>query len=682
LKKLDLHIHTLSTEKDASFSFSIDVLNDYIDTKNLDIIAITNHNTFDLNQYKMIQEGIKIKVLPGIEVDLENGHILIISSDEQNSVEKFNHITDEIEDAIKGKKYLKFEEFVKIFSDLNEYLFIPHIEGKPKSLSYDVIERFGDYVFCGEVPNQSKFKILKRDPNFALTPLIFSDLRVSNDLSVESYSVKQTYLSIETSSFESVKAALRDNTKVFLNKFRTELFDATGSNDFLYPGVNIITGKRSTGKTVFLKNLFENNDNVKYIKQFELVQNQDDEEKDIETFKQEIKKDEYRFIDSHLSKFKDLATKISLIDIESNLKASNEYADNLVGFATDKRKKNHYSQTKIFSEEEFLSTPTPPVFKLIDSIVKILDHYDDEPILQKYLYEVNFKGLLRELIKKAKKFRYISKLKTEINDVLRSVQPILQSKTNTKKITNYDHLAHIKNEIMIDRFNTLVNKMKKDTEVFSSNMGDFRIIVNRKEISSAETLRKRLKTRGKVSHVFALYNQPYNYLKLMIKEGLANDIGVEKSFFEFDYEVKNRFGKPVSGGERSEFRLIRALKDAYDYDMLLIDEPESSFDNVFLRERINSLIKSISEHLPVVIVTHNNTVGLSIRPDYIYHMVKSVEKGIDVYEKYSGKPDSKKLKSIDGKAIDNFSSLIDSFESGEEAYNERKRDFYDVAKDR
>ena len=134
--------------------------------------------------------------------------------------------------------------------------------------------------------------------------------------------------------------------------------------------------------------------------------------------------------------------------------------------------------------------------------------------------------------------------------------------------------------------------------------------------------------------------------------------------------------------ERSEFRLMRALKDSFSYQMLLIDEPESSFDNMFLREEINNTIKEISRHLPVVIVTHNHTVGLSIKPDYIYHLVRDDTPDENKYFKYSGSPDSTYLKSKEGNKIRNYDALMNSFESGESAYEERKVDVYEVIKDR
>ena len=81
---------------------------------------------------------------------------------------------------------------------------------------------------------------------------------------------------------------------------------------------------------------------------------------------------------------------------------------------------------------------------------------------------------------------------------------------------------------------------------------------------------------------------------------------------------------PVSGGERSEFNLIQAIRDARNYDMLLVDEPESSFDNVFLKENINIMLKEMSREMPVIIVTHNSTIGASIQPDYIIYTERTI----------------------------------------------------------
>ena len=57
--KIDLHLHTISTEKDNEFTFDMETLQKYIKMNELSAVAITNHNKFDSTQYFNIVENIK-----------------------------------------------------------------------------------------------------------------------------------------------------------------------------------------------------------------------------------------------------------------------------------------------------------------------------------------------------------------------------------------------------------------------------------------------------------------------------------------------------------------------------------------------------------------------------------------------------------------------------------------------
>ena len=80
MKKIDLHIHTVSTVWDDGFSFDLQKLEKYVSEAKLNAIAITNHNVFDGNQFRTIGKTLGVVVFPGIEVSLDCGHILIISN--------------------------------------------------------------------------------------------------------------------------------------------------------------------------------------------------------------------------------------------------------------------------------------------------------------------------------------------------------------------------------------------------------------------------------------------------------------------------------------------------------------------------------------------------------------------------------------------------------------------------
>jgi len=64
MKKIDLHIHTISTNSDCYFEFSIEQLKNYIEKREIDGIAITNHNHFDLEQFQLISDSLTIVTFP------------------------------------------------------------------------------------------------------------------------------------------------------------------------------------------------------------------------------------------------------------------------------------------------------------------------------------------------------------------------------------------------------------------------------------------------------------------------------------------------------------------------------------------------------------------------------------------------------------------------------------------
>ena len=133
----------------------------------------------------------------------------------------------------------------------------------------------------------------------------------------------------------------------------------------------------------------------------------------------------------------------------------------------------------------------------------------------------------------------------------------------------------------------------------------------------------------------------------------------------------NLFGKTLSGGEKAEYNLLTKLRDSQKYDMILIDEPESSFDNPFLRSNIIQLIDDLARKSTVFISTHNNNLGVLIKANRLLYTEKTTSQDGITYRIYSGNYDDKELVSVDGSKKNNFTVLIDSMEAGESAYKER-----------
>lgn len=209
MKAIDLHIHTISTITDWDFTFSLDNLKKYIEKAKLDAIAITNHNKFNLEQFEEIRDAIDIHVFPGVEVDLENGHILVIA--ENSSLEEFSSKVQRVENKIKTQDCsINLMEFKNIFGNLDEYLLIPHIDKKPP-INAEILQELNDHIYTGEVSSPKKFIRMFKDKDQKLTPVLFSDSRISEK--VTDIKHQRTFLDIGDINLSSLKTALKDKTK-------------------------------------------------------------------------------------------------------------------------------------------------------------------------------------------------------------------------------------------------------------------------------------------------------------------------------------------------------------------------------------------------------------------------------------------------------------------------------------
>src|SRR5690348_565927 len=117
LKKIDLHIHTIPTFSDAPFTFSLEAFKRYVTEARLDAVAVTNHDLFNGAQFKQIRQFLGIDVFPGIEVNVEKGHVLIITDD--SDLPDFEAKADKVSKRItKIGDTMSLSELRSIFDDL------------------------------------------------------------------------------------------------------------------------------------------------------------------------------------------------------------------------------------------------------------------------------------------------------------------------------------------------------------------------------------------------------------------------------------------------------------------------------------------------------------------------------------------------------------------------------------
>jgi hypothetical protein len=280
MKKIDLHVHTVPTISDCHFEFDIHKLKEYVKLANLAAIAITNHNIFDLLQFEEIRQNLDIKVFPGIEIDLEKGHLLVISD---GDLTDFGIKCAEVTTKIKTKyDFISIAEFKNIFGDLNQFLLIPHYDKSPK-LPDEIIEKLKDHISAGEVQSQKKFIYCQKDDR-KLVPVIFSDCRIEETMT--DIPIRQTFIDCGEVTLTSLKQCLKDKSKVALSeKDGNRLFQIFDNGQYLSTGLNVIVGERSSGKSYTLEKINSKMDSIKFIRQFSLLQQDDanDEKKFVTT---------------------------------------------------------------------------------------------------------------------------------------------------------------------------------------------------------------------------------------------------------------------------------------------------------------------------------------------------------------------------------------------------------------
>lgn len=669
MKKVDLHIHTVPSISDKEFFFSLNSLKDYVEKLEIDCIAITNHNLFDKFQFEYIASELSIKVFPGIEIDLEAGHILLISENEY--LDDFALKCKRVTDLIKTKSdYISYEQLIEIFPLLSKYLLIPHYDKKP-NIKPETLVKLGDNIFCGEVTSIRKFKACLTESD-KLVPVIFSDCRFVEDM--PSFPSRQTFIDAADDSLTAIKGCLFDKNKVYLSKEDgNDFFQATDDGIILSTGLNVIIGERSTGKTYTLEKIINGFENVKYIEQFSLLQNDEEKFKELVTTRHSLVSENY------LKEFKDVIYSINEVDIKTNNQNLEKYLDSIKKFASESDKLDSFSKCKLYNETKFDLDDLDNLKVLIKATKLLLDNTEYKNIINKHIPDTNLKSLFIELIETYQEKHIKNLEKGFINDLTERIKDDLKIRSSSTSIEDVDfHKIQI-DKIKVDRFEEIIKKLHTEKIIDSKEIRGFKVIAKTKKYTGASQLQKKSKSKLTFSDAFNNYNAPYKFL-VSLRNIAIEETDYYKYFVDIEYKTLNKHGFPVSGGERSEFNLLHEISDALKHDILLIDEPESSFDNIFLKNEVNELIKEISKEIPVIVVTHNSTIGASIKPDYLVYTTKMIENDELIYKVYFGHPMSKTLKNSDDEEIQNIDILFNCLEAGEEAYYERKLKAYEILK--
>lgn len=676
MKKVDLHIHTSPSSYERNFQFSLEALKQYVQINKLDIIAITNHNHFDKEQFETISSNLDCVVLPGVEVDIESSHMLVIAP--VDKIAELNNSCNYLSNAIHSENdSISYDDFINNFLNYRDYILIPHIKKEP-SMKSTTIEKFGNYINIGEVKSAKKFESTKKEETF-YSPVFFSDIRMEdsykNEEGIYNFPSKSTFVDINSTEFGVLKQALSDKNKVFISENKkADEFSYLPDGTTASTKLNVIIGKRSSGKTYNLEHIYSSKDNrsenIKYVPQFSLTGKSEESK-----FKELVKDEQQRIISNYLEPLRKLTDRILDIDNEELNKIDN-YLTSLKEFATNQSLQDSYSKTKLFNEIKFDFLDNYDTRKIINALTVILDSEHNKDLIEKYLDRKQIVSLINDLVARRRKEYLEYKLKQSTDNIVTIIKDKLTTKSSMINISEVNLYEASKELILVNKYNDLVSKLKAKKNICELDVYRFKLIVEKDKFNNADEVKRELSTRIGISSQFnSNYNaNPFKYIKELVNVGIDRST-VYKSILSFKVKVINENGNELSGGERAEYNLLREIKGSESYDILLLDEPEASFDNPFIKDYIIEIIKELSNKTTVFISTHNNSLGMLMKPNKLIYTANED----NVFKVYNGEFGSKTLSTVNNDSIMSYDTIMEVMEAGSEAYNER-RNIYETFK--
>ena len=705
--KIDIHVHTKKTKQGDAETREIeaDRFHEIISSTEVKIIAITNHNVFDIEQYRkfVTEVGDDFQIWPGVELDVikdnRRGHLIVIVSPDK--VEDFSDTIFKLTEHSTPDKYTILLE--EVVSNLDKFmpLYIAHYhQKKPDLLDEDI-----DYIV---EKTANKSRVLKEATN-AVSAGIFishghasihgSDVQNWNQYQEQSKSLPDLRLPVE--SFEQF-CLLLDKNQVAINTLLDKkdpepisikpFKDETVLEIIVYDDINVFFGAKGTGKSDILTAI-AGYYSAKGItcKKFESGSVKLDDAYDLagKNLKLDLKDHEISYCNKEIELIR-LAQEVHITSIS---KYKQFFSDSLKNKKAQKIKIKDMPRVNTQNSErefELIQNSNGKVkeFKLFSENNTILEDVLGKENMGKLLSLLNeaIEGLDKKGFEKFSNEKsamlfnsMIEKFKFEITK--KTGAPAKPSETGFQKYAS----NRIKIELAVKNIIENISKKISINDEYVGNLGErgelyckTEIVIQDGNINEARF--KPLGTANKkplknFSRIMAdikenVYSQNlFNKIaELNEMEGI-NLIPTTLELIVFDkyFTINDEHYEP-STGEASMILLHRELSE--DKDIYILDEPEKSLGNEYINNVIVPLIKEKAKSgKKIFIATHDANIAVRTLPyNSVYrHHDKSG------YQTFVGNPFTNNLTNINNheNKINWKDISMRTLEGGRNAFGER-----------
>lgn len=699
--KIDLHCHTMATKIGDGDGRNVDYTT-FLSTLSgkVDLVAITNHNYFDYEQYQVFSNNDSVIVWPGIEIDIkEHGkryHCIVVSN--PKNIGDFLMAVSDLKKENADDYYLDLDGFISKFKNI-DCVVIAHYFTKENAFKDSMLDKlksaFHDINVFVE-PSSLRSATILQAHNYRC--LIGSDVENWNDYDYE----KLPVLKKRIDSYEKFKLLLQKDEQVIKTTLKEELFDEIEITPFaqypnnnqplkynIYRDVNVFFGGKGTGKTDILSSFkqyftaLNGKQNVSYYKAKEVA-------------------DEFKYLIKNQLTDEEFE-KLGFPDVSNQLARINEWEEVAVTPTSD-----YYMWKKISATNEnnkilgirnaiFFEDISLGIFndlkvtydKFKSSIAFIETTISEEDLLSQTEIDVlyNSLGIAKDkLFKKMRNEWIISKSLELEKFTIDKIKTLSECRTGEKsKPTDLGLFRLYKNlkrvEADLGAVKNLTSIPEKQLTNLLGTLEDKGDVFTKKLITTSTegSYYKFDRTKEKVvdasksieSCISNLYTSNFHTHISELKEKLVNFSSV-RDFVGYKTIVALSDGSiySPSDGEQSMLLLSKSLiKD--DCLVYILDEPELSVGHQYINRVIIPRIKMLAKQKKVIIIaTHDANIAVRTLP-YL-SVFRKYDSG--VYYNYIGSSlEQNMIEENHSIEVDWTNVSINTLEGGRDAFDERGR---------
>ncbi|WP_041959760.1 ATPase [Sulfurospirillum arsenophilum] len=700
---LDLHIHTSENEDDLNQDYNVDLLLSKIQETSKGstfLISLTDHNTINKFAYMKLLEKTK-NIILGVELHIWNTetkppyhcHIYFDMQDiTEIEIDNINKILDELYPTKKiqppYEKKINIEEIIRRF-DNYEFLLLPHGGQNHRTFNLSVdsnfdtrlekslyYNQFDGFTARNEKGLEDTIKYFKRLGINEFVNLVtctdnYNPVKYPNAKDDEASPFIPTWMFAEP-TFNGLRLSLSESTRLVYSNEKPKIWaeyirSVKLNNEFvtinvnLTPGLNVVIGDSSSGKTLFVDTIVckSSSDFSKSKYKSFLVQ-------DVEINNPTNTIPHYINQNYIVELIGNGKNEIEKIDIIKNVFPD----DKSVRLQIDTALLNLEKDVKVFiksveniEKAEKVLQKIPSLNTLIqfngiqENIIKLLIPSSELSARIDYpvaIYEHHTKNL-KEIKEFIAKNPFVNYQESDFEAIERTIENaynlstfenLIREHINACKINIDNLLLSLDTETQSKRDN--FEKLIQNIEEYTSNLKFFQkqlikllgysISIESKQIESSghklsieynfqlsqeiilNTINKFLKTDSKIESLDNLSPKKLylEHYKDSPKIGTYDDF-ITKIIAEFKSKDKRKYkiitsdGKEfekLSAGWKTSVLLDLILGYKEDNAPLIIDQPEDNLANGYINKGLIDAIKKIKIYKQIIIVSHNATIPM------------------------------------------------------------------------